>query len=310
VIRGYVPLLAIVAAIWGASYLFIKVAVDEVEPTAMMFIRLVLASAVLIPVLVWRLGASEAKAAVRATGRKAYGVGFLNAAFPFVLIAWGEKYVDSGVAAIANATVPIFVVLLALRFNPSERVYGIRLAGILVGLVGVGVLAGLHPEGGWWAVAGTLAIVVASLSYAGANHFVQHNYGETAPLVTATVSCGTAALILLPFALLQWPEEMPSWEATGSIVALGIVGTAIALLFYYRLLNRYGAARASLVTYLLPPVALVYGVLILDEEVTLNAALGLVLILAGVALGSGVGSRLRRRRRTAEPEVEPACPPA
>ena len=217
---------------------------------------------------------------------------------------------DSGVAAIANATVPIFVVLLALRFNPSERVWGLRLAGILVGLVGVGVLAGLHPEGGWWAAAGTLAIVVASLSYASANHFVQHNYSRTAPLVTATVSCGTAALILLPFALVQWPAQVPSWEAIGSIVALGVFGTAIALLFFYRLLNHYGAARASLVTYLLPPVALVYGVLILDEEVTLNAALGLVLILAGVALGSGVGSRLRRRRRTAEPEVEPACPPA
>jgi drug/metabolite transporter (DMT)-like permease len=310
VIRGYVPLLAIVAAIWGASYLFIKVAVDEVEPTAMMFIRLVLATAVLVPVLTWRLGASDAVAAVRETGWKAYGVGLLNAALPFVLIAWGEKYVDSGVAAIANATVPIFVVLLALRFNPSERVYGLRLAGILVGLVGVGVLAGLHPEGGWWAVAGTLAIVVASLSYAAANHFVQHNYSQTAPLVIATVSCATAALILLPFALVQWPEEVPSLEATGSIVALGVLGTAVALLFFYRLLNRYGAARASLVTYLLPPVALVYGVLILDEEVTLNAALGLVLILVGVALGSGVGSRLRRRRRTAEPEVEPACPPA
>jgi drug/metabolite transporter (DMT)-like permease len=310
VIRGYVPLLAIIAAIWGASYLFIKVAVDEVEPTAMMFFRLVLASAVLLPVLFWRLGGRESVAELRATGWKAFAVGFLNAAFPFVLIAWGEKYVDSGVAAIANATVPIFVVLLAFKFNPSERVHGVRLAGILVGLVGVGVLAGLHPEGGWWGVAGTLAIVVASLSYAGANHFVQHNFVQTAPLVVATVSCVTAALILAPFAVVQWPDSMPSWEAIGSIAALGIFGTAIALLFFYRLLKRYGAARSSLVTYLLPPVALVYGVLILDEKVTLNAALGLVLILAGVALGSGAGWRLRRRRRVAETEVEPACPPA
>jgi drug/metabolite transporter (DMT)-like permease len=214
------------------------------------------------------------------------------------------------VAAIANATVPIFVVLLALKFNPSERVGGIRLVGILVGLVGVGVLTGLHPEGGWWAVAGTLAIVVASLSYAGANHFVQHNFSQTAPLVVASVSCGAGALILLPFAVVQWPEAMPSWEAVGSIVALGVLGTAVALLFFYRLLKRYGAARASLVTYLLPPVALVYGSLILDEKVTLNAALGLVLILAGVALGSGAGVVLRRRRRAAEAEVEPACPPA
>jgi drug/metabolite transporter (DMT)-like permease len=309
-IRGYVPLLAIVAAIWGASYLFIKVAVDEVEPTAMMFFRLVLASAVLLPVLFWRVGRREAVVELRGTGWKAFAVGFLNAAFPFVLIAWGEKYVDSGVAAIANASVPIFVVLLALKFNPSERVGGIRLAGILVGLLGVGVLTGLDPEGGWWAVAGTLAIVLASLSYAAANHFVQHNFSRTTPLVVATVSCAAGALILLPFAVVQWPDAMPSWEAIGSIVALGVLGTAVALLFFYRLLKNYGAARASLVTYLLPPVALVYGALILDEKLTLNAALGLVLILAGVALGSGASEVLRRRRRAAEPEVEPACPPA
>ncbi len=121
-----------------------------------------------------------------------------------------------------------------------------------------------------------------------------------------------AALILLPFAIVQWPDAVPSLEAVASIVALGIFGTAIALLFFYRLLKRYGAARASLVTYLLPPVALVYGVLILDETVTLNAALGLVLILAGVALGSG--ARLLRRGRSADPEPEaepePAAPPA
>jgi drug/metabolite transporter (DMT)-like permease len=110
----------------------------------------------------------------------------------------------------------------------------------------------------------------------------------------ATASSVTGAVILLPFALFQLPDEMPSWKAWASIVVLGVAGTAIALLFFYRLLNRYGASRASLVTYLLPPVALVYGVTFLDEEITLNAALGLVLILAGVALGSGVARGLRR----------------
>jgi drug/metabolite transporter (DMT)-like permease len=309
VVRGYVPLLAIVAAIWGASYLFIKVAVDEVEPTAMMFFRLVLAVAVLVPVLIWRTGgARRAASEMRATGARAFGVGFLNAALPFTLIAWGEKYIDSGIAAIANATVPIFVVLLALRFNPSERVRGVRLVGILVGFLGVGVLAGLHPEGGWLAVAGTLAVVLASLSYASANHFVQYNYSRTSPLVIATASATTGAIILLPFALFQLPAEMPSWEAIASIVALGVFGTAVALLFFYRLLNRYGAARASLVTYLLPPTALVYGTVILGESVTLNAVLGLVLILAGVALGSGGELRLRRRRAAAAAQASAAPP--
>jgi drug/metabolite transporter (DMT)-like permease len=308
--RGYVSLLAIVAAVWGSSYLFIKVAVDEVEPTAMMFLRLVLASAVLVPVLAWRVGGRTAVSEMRGLGWKAWAVGLLNAAVPFTLIAWGEKYVDSGVAAIANASVPIFVVILAFWFNPSERVRGIRLAGILVGLAGVAVLTGLHPEGGWWAIAGTLAIVVASLSYAAANHFVQHNFSQTMPILVTTASAVMGAFILLPFAAFQVPEEMPSWKAIGSIVVLGVLGTAFALLLFYRLLTSYGAARAARVTYLLPPVALVYGVLILDEEITLNAALGLVLILAGVALGSGAAVGRRRRRREPECEPSPAAPRA
>jgi drug/metabolite transporter (DMT)-like permease len=302
VIRGYVPLLLVVAGIWGASYLFIKVAVDEIEPTAMMELRLVLAALVLVPVVAVRLGRTRAVAELRATGGGAWILGTANMAIPFTLIAWGEKYIDSGVAAIANASVPIFVAALAIKFRPSERVRGLRLAGVLLGVVGVGVLAGLHPEGGWWAVAGTLAVVVASLSYAVSNLYTQHRFPTTSPLVITASSCVAAAVVLLPFALLQLPDEMPSLKALASVAALGIAGTAVALLFFYRMLNRYGSSRASLVTYLLPPFALVYGVVFLDERVTLNAALGLVLILAGVALGSGV-LRLARRRQPA-----PAAP--
>jgi drug/metabolite transporter (DMT)-like permease len=301
VARGYLPLLAIVAAIWGSSYMFIKVAVDEIEPTAMMFLRLVLALAVLVPVLFAAVGARRAVADMRGMGRGAFAVGLLNMALPFVLIAWGEKHIDSGIAAIANASVPIFVALLALRFNPQERVRGLRLAGVLVGFAGVGVLTGLHPEGGWWAIAGTLAVVAASVCYAGANHYVQHRFALTAPLVLTTASCAAGALILLPFAAVQAPEETPSWEALASVAVLGILGTAVALLFFYRMLSSYGATRSSLVTYLLPPTALIYGTLILDEPITLNAILGLILILAGVALGSGL---LRFPRR----EPVPATP--
>ena len=300
--RGYLPLLAIVAAIWGSSYMFIKVAVDELEPTAMMCLRLVLASAVLVPVLVVLVGARPAVAEIRATGWDAWAVGILNMALPFTLIAWGEKHIDSGIAAIANASVPIFVVLLALRFNPAERVRGARLLGILVGFAGVGVLTGLNPEGGWWAVAGTLAIVAASLSYASANHYVQHRFAGTTPLLITVASSITGALVLLPFALAQLPEEVPSWQALGSVAALGILGTALALLFFYRMLASYGASRASLVTYLLPPTALVYGALILDERITLNAILGLLLILAGVALGSGFVRLTRREAAPATPQ--------
>jgi drug/metabolite transporter (DMT)-like permease len=302
VVRGYVPLLLIVGGIWGASYLFIKVAVREIEPTAMMDLRLLLAAAVLLPFLALRLGVKGSVREIRSTGVGAFILGVSNMAIPFVLIAWGEKHIDSGVAAIANATVPIFVAILAIRFNPSERVHGLRLAGVVLGLVGVGVLTGLHPQGGWWGVAGTLAVVVASLSYATANLYAQHRFPRTAPLVYTTASTLAAGAVLLPFALLQLPDAMPGWRALASVAALGIGGTALALLFYYAMLNRYGASRSSLVTYLLPPFALFYGVVFLDERMTLNAILGLLLILAGVALGSGLLGLARRRA------AEPATP--
>src|SRR5215217_6486189 len=182
----------------------------------MMDLRLIFAAVVLVPFLVLRLGRRRAAAEVRSTGWGAFVLGIANMAIPFVLIAWGEKHIDSGVAAIANATVPIFVALLAIRFNPSERVRGLRLAGVVLGLVGVGVLTGLHPRGGWWGVAGTLAVVVASLSYASANLYTQHRFPGTSPLVITTASVLAASLVLVPFALAQLPEEMPSWKALGS----------------------------------------------------------------------------------------------
>jgi drug/metabolite transporter (DMT)-like permease len=293
--RGYLPLLLFLSALWGASYLFIKVAVEEIEPAAMIELRLVLAGAVLLAYLVYRVGGRRALAELRATGRDGLILGILNGAIPFTLIAWGEKHVDSGVAAIANSVVPIFVALLAIRFRPSERSTGLRLVGIFVGLAGVGVLAGFHPKGGWWAVAGTMAVVVASLSYAAANLFTQERFAETSPLTTATAAILWGLVVLAPFAAFQIPGSVPSAKALASVAALGVLGTAIASLVLYRMLVTYGSARTTLVTYLLPAFALVYGAAFLDEKVTVNALLGLALILGGIALGSGVLRPGRRR---------------
>jgi drug/metabolite transporter (DMT)-like permease len=297
--RTYVPYIGALALLWGASYMFIKVGVREYEPAAMIMFRLVIASVLLLAVFLAQRGFTTAVSDLRALGWQGFGVGVANGAIPFTLIAWGEKHIDSGVAAIANATVPIFVAILAIRFNPSERVRGLRLAGVVLGLVGVGVLTGLHPQGGWWGAAGTLAVVVASLSYASANLFTQHTFPRTSPLVITTASTLAASLVLLPFALFQLPDAVPSWKALASVAALGLAGTALALLFFYAMLARYGASRSSLVTYLLPPFALFYGLVFLGERMTLNALLGLLLILAGVALGSGVFQLARWR--TAEP---------
>jgi drug/metabolite transporter (DMT)-like permease len=303
VTRGYVVLLAFLAAVWGASYLFIKVAVDEVEPAPMMFARVGLATLLLVPFVLVTRGLREGLGDLRAAAAPGLRLGVVNAAVPFTLIAWGEQHVDSGVAAVANATVPLFVVLLAIRFRPSERAGGARLAGILLGFAGVALLAGGQPEGGWWAVAGTMAVVLASLSYAVGALYGQTQSGRvTAPALAAAAMVG-ATLVLAPLAVVQAPRELPSWEALGSIAALGIGGTALAQLALYRMLRLYGASRTTLVTYLLPPTALLYGLVLLDEHLSIASVGGLAVILAGVALGSGA---LRLPRRAPAPVAPPA----
>jgi drug/metabolite transporter (DMT)-like permease len=293
--RSYVWLISFLAAVWGASYLFIKVAVEEIEPAPMMFFRLAIAAALLVPFLLAREGVRPGAAKLRGAWRAGLVLGIVNAAFPFTLIAWGEKHIDSGIAAIANATVPLFVVLLAIRFSPSERATGGRLGGIVLGLIGVGVLTGAQAEGGWWAVAGALAVVVASLSYATGSLYGMARTGDTAGPVLATASVVGGALVLLPFAVVQFPAELPGWNALASLAGLAVGGTALAQLVLFRMLRLHGSARTSLVTYLLPPVALLYGAALLDEPVTVSALTGLALILPGVALGSGA-LRLPRRQ--------------
>lgn len=292
--RLYLPMLLLLAAIWGASFMFIKVADRQLAPTTMMEGRILLAGLILFGVLAFREGARGAVGQLREVGPAPFALGIVNAAIPFTLIAWGEKHVDSGVAAIANASMPIFVAVLALRFQRSERSTGMRLVGILVGLVGVGVLAGVHPRGGWWAAAGTLAVIVASIAYAVGSMWGQHLVAYRPALVLTTASMIGAALVLLPFGLAQLPGSVPGWKVIGSVVALGIAGTAIGQLIYYAMLNSAGSARASLVTYLLPVTALFYGAGLLGEPITAEELVGLILILGGVALGSGL-VRLARR---------------
>ena len=292
--RRYVPLLLLLAVIWGASYMFIKVAVEEMAPTTTMALRLLVAASILVVFLVSQIGARAAVAELTSVRREAFLLGIVSTALPFTLIGWGEQYIDSGVAAIANASVPIFNALLAFKLLPSERLSRPRFAGVLIGLAGVAVLAGVDPEGGWWAVAGTLAVVAASLSYAVGGLYGQRRVSHTSGPVLATASTVGGALLLLPLGVLELPREMPSWEAIGSVLALAVLGTAFAQLVLFRMLRLHGSARVSLVTYLMPPIALVYGFFLLGEEITVTMVAGLALILLGVALGSGAVRTFRR----------------
>jgi drug/metabolite transporter (DMT)-like permease len=217
-------------------------------------------------------------------------------AIPFLLISWGETHVDSGVAAVANASVPIFVALLALRFAAGERSSGLRVVGLAVGLAGVAVIVGVHPGGGWWAVAGALAVVLSSICYAVSSLFIQRSLSVGGiELAAASVLWGAAAM--LPFALLRLPDSV-GWKPLASVVVLGVVGTGFAQLLVTRLIGEYGAARSMLVNYLLPAFALLYGVAILDEPLTGAKLGGLALILTGVSLASGLVAGRRRPAAT------------
>ena len=292
--KRYWPMLLTLAAVWGASYLFIKVAVDEIAPAPMMAARTLLAAAALLGYVFWRFGRARAARELRAAWRHCLVLGVLNAALPFWLIAWGEQHIDSGLAAVVQASVPIFNALLVLRFLPHERLTRTRGLGLAIGIVGVAVVTGIHPDGGGLAVAGALAVVLSSLSYASAGVYGQRAVKGTAGPVLAAGSMLLAGVILTPVAVFQLPGEVPSLEATGSVLALALAGTALAQLILFRMLALHGSARLSLVTYLMPGFALVYGALILDEAITAATIGGLALILGGVALASGA-IRLRRR---------------
>jgi drug/metabolite transporter (DMT)-like permease len=300
-VSRYWPLLLSLAAVWGASYLFIKVAVEGgLEPAPLMCARASIAAVLLFGFLAARMGGSRAVRELRASWRRWVVIGVVANALPFWLIAWGEKHIDSGIAGIAQSTVALFTILLGLRFLPHEPLSRAQLVGFGLGLVGVGVLAGLHPDGGWWAVAGTLAVVLASLAYATGNVIGQRSVVGVPGPVLATGAMLAAAVSLLPFALVQVPSRTPDGDAILSLLALALVGTVMAQLVLYRMLRLFGGRRMSLVTYLIPLFALVYGAVLLDERVTVSAVAGMALILAGVALGSGA-LRLRRARAAEVP---------
>jgi drug/metabolite transporter (DMT)-like permease len=281
--RRYALFLFVLGAIWGSSYLFIKVGVRDLSPPVLIEIRLLCATPLLVAFAVRRYGWT----ALRAAWREGLVLGVLNAAVPFTLIAWGERYVDSGVAAVANSSVPIWLAIFAFWFVPSERSTGVRAVGVGLGLAGVAILAGVHPAGGWKGAAGTGAIIVASISYAAANLYAGRRMSVGGP-VLAAASMSVALVVLVPLALASLPAHAPGWKSVGSGVVLGLLGTALAQVLAYRMISIYGSSRAVLVAYMLPAFALLYGAVFLSEAITLQKLGGLLLILGGVALGSGV----------------------
>jgi drug/metabolite transporter (DMT)-like permease len=296
--RRHSLMLLALAALWGASFMFIKVGVRELAPATLICFRLALGTLTLLPVALVTLGARELRGQLAAAAGPLLLVGLLNSALPITVLAWAEKRVDSGLAAVIQASAPLFTAMLALRFSRGEIVTGARLVGLLVGFGGVALLVGVQPSGD---VLSALAITFTAFCYAVAALYSARALSEVPPLVTAVGALGAATLMLVPFAIAQPPHGVPGWKVTGSLLALGILGTGVAYVLYYALLAGAGASRSILITYLVPALALGYGAIFLGEPVTTSAIAGLALVLGGVALGAGIARPLRRRAPVASP---------
>jgi drug/metabolite transporter (DMT)-like permease len=283
--RDIATLLAL-GAIWGASFMLIEIGLRDLEPATLMLGRVAVAAVALGIYLPFALRVGPALSELWQRKGTLFVLGLLNSALPFFLIAWGQQYVDSGLAAILNSSAPLFTALLAFAFVGEERVRGVRLVGVLVGFAGVVVLVGAGPSGGARAVVGSLAVVLAALCYAVGALYAGRRLAGVSPLVLSLGAMIAATIALAGPGLAQAPDEL-GWDAALAVLGLGVGGTAVGYILYFGLILSAGASRAILVTYLVPALALVYGVTLLDEPLTAPALIGLALVLAGVALGTG-----------------------
>jgi drug/metabolite transporter (DMT)-like permease len=281
-------MLLVLSAIWGASFMFIKVGVRELTPATLVWGRVGLGALALAPLA---LGSPLMRDSLVRRWKDVTVVGLLNTALPFWLLSWGETRLDSGLAAIIQASAPIFSVGFAAVFFHSERSTGLRLLGVLIGFVGVALLVGAQPSGD---VLAALSVVLAAACYALGILYMGARLAGEPPLAVAFGNVVVATIAATPLGAFEVPNHAPGWKVIGSVVALGVLGTALAYVLYFAIAGGAGGSKAILVTYLVPPVAVLYGALFLGEPVEASALGGLALILGGVALGSGTVT-LRRR---------------
>jgi len=266
--------------IWGIPYLLIKVAVDEVSPAVLVFARTGLAALVLLPF------------ALRGSGLR----GLMPYKWPLLVFAvtefvgawWmlsdAERRLSSSTTGLLIASVPIFGAVLVYLTGGTEHMGPVRLVGLAVGFGGVAVLAGPTLGGGdpWAAV----EVLATALCYAGAALVAERRLRDVPSLPMTTVCLGFTALVYVPLAVAQWPSRVPSGPALGAMGVLALLCTAIAMVVFFELVREVGAARATVITYVNPAVAVAAGVLILDERFTVAIGAAFVLILSGAVLAT------------------------
>lgn len=281
---SYVVLLLVLGAIWGGSFLFMRIAVNDFGPVPLVEMRLALGSALLLPFL-WR---DREKFTLRRWPMMAF-IGLMNSALPFLLFAWAAERAPAGVGAIANGMTALCAALMGFLFF-HEKLTARQSIALVAGFAGIIVLASGKMAGmsvGWASIAGA----VASLMYGLGAHMARRHLQGLPPAALAAVTLGSGALLAAPFAIATWPRHaipMKSWLSAG---ALGMLCTGIAFAMFYRLIEKVGANRTTIVTYLIPPFGVAWGWLFLDEPVTLTMSIACVLILGSVALSQNWGAK-------------------
>jgi drug/metabolite transporter (DMT)-like permease len=265
------------AAVWGASYMLIKVALEDLSEGTIVCVRVALGAAVLLP-LAARAGALDA---IRGRWGWLVLISVTQVVVPFLLITFGENHVSSALAGILVSSAPIFTALLAARFDQSERLRGWSAAGIAVGIAGVVLLFGVDLSGDSDAILGGLMILAASLGYAIGPMLIKHRLGGVAPVAVAGANMIVAAVVTLPLLAAAPPTSVPAADTVAAMLVLGAGGTGLAFLWFYTLVAEVGPGRASVIAYIAPAFSVLYGAALLGEAVTAATIGGLVLILAG-----------------------------
>jgi drug/metabolite transporter (DMT)-like permease len=269
--------LAVLGAIWGASFLFMRVAAPDFGPFALVEVRLGLGSLVLLPFL-WR---ARAQFPLKLWPKLAL-IGAINSAAPFILFAWAAERAPAGIGAITNAMTVLFTALVGALFF-GERIGARRAVALIAGFAGVVVLASGKTAGASIGLA-VIAGCTASFLYGIGINLVRRHLTGLPPAAVAAATLGTSTLLTLPFALATWPHHpipLKSWLCAAT---LGIVCTGLAFVMYYRLIARIGASRASTVTYLIPLFGVAWAWMLLDEPLTLTMAIACAVILGSVAM--------------------------
>jgi drug/metabolite transporter (DMT)-like permease len=284
------------AAFWGASYLFIKVALeDDFGAAPIVFIRTALAALVLLP-LAARTGALSG---LRGQIGPIFVLAAVQVAAPFLLISAGEQHLPSSLTGILVATAPIFTFLLAFALSGEERAGALSLAGVGVGVVGVALLLGVDAGGGTAALVGGLMVILASLGYGLGAWFLKRRIRGVQPVGVVAATMAASALMVAPLAAIDLPPHGPELDTVAALTALGVLGTGVSFVLFYSLIASEGPAKASLVAYVAPGFSVIYGVTILDESFGVATAAGLVLIVSGSWLAAEGRPPWRRRKVTA-----------